>query len=542
MGNNGKETRFMLNMRILADAFEEAGMDAAVFNENKELHLKGVRLLQPGGMIGYSRERTAEEDVPAHPEQEKKSSAGSEYVYVLCAEDYTEFAEWLNGTDIILVGDLKLTDIPRENCILNIPGKISTADIMGFVQGVFDVYREWDWKVQKALLERDPLDKMLLASMDIFRNPMFIHDNNFYILSDPMHIPEMASWERDNRTGRSIVAMNTINDFRTDFEYLEGLKSRKPVMYSSNQTGYRILYRNLWNGNHYVGRILADELRSSFRPGNFYEIDYLGRLLEESISSKQLIWLSVAGEFDEFLQSCVTNNEVEEQTAMRHLQYLEWDLNDCYLAMQIVTVQQEFSMVSAYSTIGQIETQLPQSKAFLYGNSIYVVVNLSKCNEPQENFAWRLSVVIRESLLKVGMSSEFHSFMNLPEACKQARIALEFGRVSDSTYWFYRFDDYKLDYIIRCATRELPAGMLCADALTRLKEYDQENKTDLYNTLRVYLKLEKNVLQTSKELFIHRSTLAYRLDKIQKIMNMDLNDSRERLKLLISYYIENGSI
>ena len=69
--------------------------------------------------------------------------------------------------------------------------------------------------------------------------------------------------------------------------------------------------------------------------------------------------------------------------------------------MQIVTVQQEFSMVSAYSTIGQIETQLPQSKAFLYGNSIYVVVNRSKCNEPQENFAWRLSVVIRESLLMI---------------------------------------------------------------------------------------------------------------------------------------------
>lgn len=534
--------RFLLNMRILADAFEQANIDAVLYNENTELHLEEVRLAAPCREEQPRRNKAGEDEGSGLSENKEKSPVRTEFVYVVRGEEFAECAECLTGADLIVIGEMKPEEIPAENCVLCIPEERSASFILGFVQDVFAKYREWDWNVQKALLERDPLDKMLLASIGIFKNPMFIHDNNFYILSDPMHIPEMSSWERDTRTGRSIVSLNTINDFRTDFEYLEGLKSKKPVLYSSNQTGYRILYRNLWIGNHYVGRVLADELRSAVRPGNFYEIDYLGKLLEESISSKRLIWLSVAGEFDEFLQSCISDNTVEEQTAMRHLQYLEWELTDCYTAMQIITVQQEFSMVSAYSTIGQIETQLPQSKAFLYGNSIYVVVNLTKGSEPPENFAWRLSVVIRESLLKVGVSSEFHNFLELPNACKQAGIALEFGRVSDSTYWYYKFDDYKLDYIIRCATRELPANMLCADALTKLKEYDLENKTDLYNTLRVYLKLEKNVLQTSKELFIHRSTLAYRLDKIQKIMNLDLNDSKERLKLLISFYIENGSI
>ena len=43
------------------------------------------------------------------------------------------------------------------------------------------------------------------------------------------------------------------------------------------------------------------------------------------------------------------------------------------------------------------------------------------------------------------------------------------------------------------------------------------------------------MVQTSKALFIHRSTLFYRLARIQKIVEMDLEDESERLYLALSY-------
>ena len=63
------------------------------------------------------------------------------------------------------------------------------------------------------------------------------------------------------------------------------------------------------------------------------------------------------------------------------------------------------------------------------------------------------------------------------------------------------------------------------------------NNTDFYNTLKIYLELERNVLQTAKALFIHRSTLFYRLERIGKIADIDLENSKERLILRISFYI-----
>ena len=79
--------------------------------------------------------------------------------------------------------------------------------------------------------------------------------------------------------------------------------------------------------------------------------------------------------------------------------------------------------------------------------------------------------------------------------------------------------------------------LLCSAKLLALKQYDQENHTDLFHTLKVFLERERNVLQTSKLLYIHRSTLFYRLERSQKIADVNLDDAKERLVLRISYYI-----
>ncbi len=88
----------------------------------------------------------------------------------------------------------------------------------------------------------------------------------------------------------------------------------------------------------------------------------------------------------------------------------------------------------------------------------------------------------------------------------------------------------------------MPCELLCSHKLLLLKRYDEKNNTDLYHTLKIFLELERNVLKTSKMLFIHRSTLFYRLERIQKIADVNLDDAKERLTLQISFYImENNS-
>ena len=101
--------------------------------------------------------------------------------------------------------------------------------------------------------------------------------------------------------------------------------------------------------------------------------------------------------------------------------------------------------------------------------------------------------------------------------------------------WCYRFDDYMMDYVLDRSIQMISPTLLCSPKLRILKQYDAHNHTELYHTLRLYLSLERNVLQTANKLFIHRSTLFYRLERIQKLAKVNLDDPQERLTLQYSF-------
>lgn len=64
--------------------------------------------------------------------------------------------------------------------------------------------------------------------------------------------------------------------------------------------------------------------------------------------------------------------------------------------------------------------------------------------------------------------------------------------------------------------------------------YDAKNSSELLHTLYTYLEHNKNLLKTAKTLFIHRNTLIYRLNTIEKLLNKDLSNAFIAHELFIS--------
>lgn len=62
----------------------------------------------------------------------------------------------------------------------------------------------------------------------------------------------------------------------------------------------------------------------------------------------------------------------------------------------------------------------------------------------------------------------------------------------------------------------------CRKTLARIREYDQQNRTNLEQTAIVYVKERMEIAAAAKALFQHPNTVRYRLTKIQKLM--ELND------------------
>ncbi|MBQ2990132.1 MAG: PucR family transcriptional regulator ligand-binding domain-containing protein [Clostridia bacterium] len=61
----------------------------------------------------------------------------------------------------------------------------------------------------------------------------------------------------------------------------------------------------------------------------------------------------------------------------------------------------------------------------------------------------------------------------------------------------------------------------CRRSLARIREYDQQNRTNLEQTARVYVNEHMEIAGAAKALFQHPNTVRYRLTKIQKLMEME---------------------
>ena len=60
---------------------------------------------------------------------------------------------------------------------------------------------------------------------------------------------------------------------------------------------------------------------------------------------------------------------------------------------------------------------------------------------------------------------------------------------------------------------------------------------EMIRTMEVFFKCGLNLSEASKELYIHRNTLIYRLDKIQKYTNYDIREFNDAVLLKIIFFI-----
>ena len=72
----------------------------------------------------------------------------------------------------------------------------------------------------------------------------------------------------------------------------------------------------------------------------------------------------------------------------------------------------------------------------------------------------------------------------------------------------------------------------CNERLGKLEEYDHANGTFLLDTLLAYYMNGFSVGKTAKELFIHRNSLQYRMNKIQELIDFELDDYMEYLDMI----------
>ena len=77
------------------------------------------------------------------------------------------------------------------------------------------------------------------------------------------------------------------------------------------------------------------------------------------------------------------------------------------------------------------------------------------------------------------------------------------------------------------------------DQIARIDSYDRRKNTDLLDTLETYLECAGNLTKTSERLFVHRNTLIQRLERLQSLCDIDLQERSNWLTLQVAIKVYN---
>jgi sugar diacid utilization regulator len=94
------------------------------------------------------------------------------------------------------------------------------------------------------------------------------------------------------------------------------------------------------------------------------------------------------------------------------------------------------------------------------------------------------------------------------------------------------FEDYRVPLnLLKIGTFIAETGLSDVDDITRIQTHDAEQQTDYLDTLRAYLASNGNISAMAERLHVHNNTVRYRVARLAKDFNLDLDDPQKRLWL-----------
>ena len=131
----------------------------------------------------------------------------------------------------------------------------------------------------------------------------------------------------------------------------------------------------------------------------------------------------------------------------------------------------------------------------------------------------------------IGRSRRAADPVDLYRAGNEARLAVNVGEAEGHS--LLAFEDTGAYRLLLPAMSEDPGELqrFYSETIEPLAAYDEQYETELLTTIEAYLENDGNVAATAKQLFTHRHTIRYRLDRARELCGHDVSSTEGREKL-----------
>lgn len=428
-----------------------------------------------------------------------------------------------------------MPDTPEHSRILHKNGTIhvhaSFPQTINEVLSIFRRYQGYEEELRLALMAENPFQAIAETANRILNFPFCISNNIFRTIG-------LAG------DGASQQIQYLDLNRQTSPAYLDFiLKPQRFTKYMSGRTAWRmelppdcmcesILRVNCFYENVVRCRIVLMPPAAFHSTALTQLMEYIGHVVEE-------IPLSIAeGFFSDSLSSdsgVSESGQPSEGTALLDAirQYI---LDKPFYVCRITSAQSNSHNFGAIWVRKKLENMNIPSPIYLFNNDVILLLT---CGEERPDvFFKQLSHVLKEIRFACYVSNLCQQVSDISECIRQTWRLAEIFAAAAGEYVYYE------DHAIDCLMKEIAAqqnwGPWLYQGFPLLEKRDADEHSSYHQTLSTLADKHFIHQDAAAELFLHRNSFKYRINKIEEFLDCDLSDSELQFFVRLSYLLLRG--
>ncbi len=384
------------------------------------------------------------------------------------------------------------------------------------------------------LFQSESLSALIANARTLLSNPIILTDLNHHVL-EMSEEPDLqdSKWLHIKET-RIVDATHNVSDI-----YHRSLFLQKPLLNKDIMDTVDVMRMAVAHNDQLIGFL---EIPCFYAIPNQEEQELIKFVADIAclIMKRDMGYLHAPS--DEkyfFIHDLIEGRILDEKTCKARSSSLHWNVSDHYRVLTLLPKDSlEHTKKASLSQLQKnLEKKIPKITAFLYGDTLKAVVPVNEDTIIDGQFFADIMEFLKKENLEAGISKSTDRLIDMKDANIASEKALYYGRLLKSDEILFFYNKYSIYHVLECCDEHIDIMQFCHSAIIKLANYDRIHQTDLLATMRTFLYSGQNIAESAAKLFIHRNTLNNRLQKIDDLIHVELQDSESVFHLMLSYHI-----
>lgn len=356
------------------------------------------------------------------------------------------------------------------------------------------------------------------------------------------------------------ISSHQINSTNTDFQLIQQVaKVMKERRGNHWQTAMEVEPHKefqvfqISGGSDLLGFLVIDITSLDMDEVHYLTINFARNICSIQFIKEKLVLETKEQVKDSFIHQLLVEDLQNTEQILQYANVFQWDIfKEHRVAVMFIQEEKEEVDLIAKQSKKLFIRDLLKTKLAIYDKDILPALNedlfiliVPAADDVQESqkkwsaLVHKINEWLREAEIKgkvfIGVGGIASDLKHYYESYQQAMQTLNVMVSQGSKSGFAFFDQLGSYVLLHDLKESKTSSIFINEHLGKLIQYSKGKNVDLFHTLRVYLEQNGSIKNTADNLYIHRSTLLYRLEKIKELLDIDLEDSETRFNLMMAY-------